>query len=182
MSFFQKLKVRFDQKTAYNDAVFALYNALVKEAREPDLYKNFAIPDTLDGRFDAICFHIALFGLATNETVSGDREFSNIGKDLIGVFLKDMDRNLREIGVGDLSVGKKVKKMASALYGRIDAYRAALLAKDQTKALIGALARNLYRGEAIAPAKAKGLAAYGILKFNAWRGLGLETLKAGRLA
>ncbi len=106
---------------------------------------------------------------------------ADIGKDIIGVFLKDMDRNLREIGVGDLSVGKKVKKMASALYGRIDAYSTALVQKNPEQALSQALIRNLYRGEKISKVKARGLAINGLKKFKAWQKLDLSALKDGAL-
>lgn len=181
MSLFATLKKTKKAKTAQKDAVFSLYNGLVDEAREPSLYKDFGIPDTLDGRFDAIVFHIALFGLATSETLKADPDWADIGKDIIGVFLKDMDRNLREIGVGDLSVGKKIKKMASALYGRIDAYATALVQKGPEKALAEALVRNLYRGGEISNKKASGLAKYGYAKFKAWQKLDLDTLKAGSL-
>lgn len=181
MSLFDTLKTKHQLKTARKDTVFILYNGLVDEARNPNLYKDFAIPDTLDGRFDAIVFHIALFGLATNDTLKDDPGLADIGKDIIGVFLKDMDRNLREIGVGDLSVGKKVKKMASALYGRIDAYSAALVQPDPEKALDEALKRNLYRGEKVAVKHSRGLAKVGLKKFKAWQKLDISAIKAGTL-
>lgn len=181
MKLFATLKNAQSAKAGRKDAVFNLYNGLVGQARNPVLYKDFAIPDTLDGRFDAIVFHITLFGLATSETLKGDPGLADIGKDIIGVFLKDMDRNLREIGVGDLSVGKKVKKMASALYGRIDAYSTALVQPSPEKALALALERNLYRGEKVQKKQAIGLAKYGLKKFKVWQTLEIEALRSGSL-
>lgn len=182
MSLFDTLKTRHKLKTERKDTVFILYKGLVDAARNPNLYKDFAIPDTLDGRFDAIVFHIALFGLATNETLKEDPGLADVGKDIIGVFLKDMDRNLREIGVGDLSVGKKVKKMASALYGRIDAYATALVQPAPAKALSEALKRNLYRGEKVAEKHSRGLAKNGLKKFKAWQKLDVSAIKLGAIS
>lgn len=181
MSLFDTFKTTHKLKAARKDTVFSLYNGLVEQARNPDLYKDFAIPDTLDGRFDAIVLHIALFGLATGETLKDDRELADIGKDIIGVFLKDMDRNLREIGVGDLSVGKKIKKMASALYGRIGAYSTALVQPDPEKALGEALKRNLYRGEKVLAKHSRGLAKYSLKKFKAWQKLDIKSIRAAAL-
>lgn len=181
MNLIDTLKNTHKAKAARKDTVFRLYNGLVDAARSPALFKDFTIPDTLDGRFDAIVYHIALFGLASHETLKDDPRLADIGKDIIGVFLKDMDRNLREIGVGDLSVGKKVKKMASALYGRIDAYSTALVQPAPEKALAEALKRNLYRGEAVPERYTKGLAKYGLKKFKTWQKLDIKAISAGTL-
>ena len=178
MSLIQSLKSSLKAREARKDVVFGLYNHLVDQARQPKIYQKFDIPDTLDGRFDSICLHIAVFGLATNAAIEGDEDLADIGKDIIGVFLKDMDRNLREIGVGDLSVGKKVKKMASALYGRIDAYSTALVQKNQKAALADALSRNLYRGDEVSKTKLNGLAEYSLGLFKEWQKLKLDAIRA----
>ncbi|GAB4143487.1 MAG: hypothetical protein Tsb0016_12590 [Sphingomonadales bacterium] len=129
----------------------ALYAEIVSHARRPEYYQAGAVPDTLDGRFDMISLVLALYLGAM------DRLDAPAARDLAaaveGLFFADMDRGLRELGVGDLSVGKQVKRMAEAFYGRRAAYQSALAAEDEA-AFSAALARNVYRGAAPAPANA----------------------------
>ena len=159
MGLIKTIKNKFLKKQTDRDIVFAIYNDLVRQARNPDLYKNFDIPDTLDGRFEVIVLHLAVFLVGTKEALNGAGK-GELGRDLNLVFLKDMDRSLREVGVGDLSVGKQVKKMASAHHGRLKSYEAALVGKDSQVQLAAALQRNLYRGENISKPKLRGLADY----------------------
>ncbi len=171
MKLVETLKSRFSHKRTDQDAVFALYNGLVGLARSEDLYKKYAIPDTLDGRFEAIVLHLALFLVATKNVLeqAGKKE---LGRDLNQVFLKDMDRNLREMGVGDLSIGKQVKKMASAHYGRLRSYEQALVGKDASRQLAAALRRNLYRGQKVPGSKVAGLASYSLGLYGKFKSLG----------
>lgn len=129
------------------------YEAIVDWARTPGFYRDHGVPDTIDGRFDMICLGLALVlirlerdGVPTTATRSA----------LLERFVDDMDRNARELGVGDLSVGKEIKAMLSGLTGRMDAYRAATEARDAT-ALQAALVRNVWRsrdaGDAVALAQ-----------------------------
>ena len=113
-----------------------LYEAIVAAARHPVPYAEWGVADTLDGRFDMITLHMFL---VLDRLRSGATRFR---QDLVDEFFSDMDRSLRQMGVGDLSVGKKVRKMAEAFYGRISAYHAAL--PQGRDALIAALARNVY--------------------------------------
>lgn len=181
MGFFTEISARLRKKSREKDAVFAVYAALVGMARASKLYEEWSVPDTLDGRFDSIVFHIALFNAATESTLKDREGYKSFGSDLIAVFLKDMDRSLREIGVGDLSVGKKVKKMASAYYGRAAAYGQALDAKKAEKDMAEALIRNLYRGEKVQPARAKALAGYGLDLYRHWQTLDRESISAGNI-
>ncbi len=108
-------------------------------ARHPRLYADWGVPDTLDGRFDMITLHTYL----VLERLKGEEpEFRQA---VVDEFFRDMDRSLREMGVGDLSVGKKVRKMAESFYGRIAAYDAALAAPGD--GLAAALARNVFPDE-----------------------------------
>lgn len=120
----------------------ALYRAIVLEARTPDWYLAGAVPDTVDGRFDVVALVLALV-LLRLEGAASQRQFS---ADLTERFIADMDGSLRELGIGDPTVGKQVGNMVSALGGRLGAYRAALAGSEDLGA---ALARNLYRGAAI---------------------------------
>lgn len=124
-----------------------LYEALVHLVRQPDWYVRGQVPDTVDGRFDVLALVLSLaFARLQKEGESG----VPFSKELLELFVDDMDNSLREMGVGDLSVGKQVQKMVSALNGRQQAYRAAMTAGD-TAELSAALVRNAYRGESPGP-------------------------------
>ena len=118
-------------------AAHVAYTALVGQARAPVFYAELGVPDTLDGRFEMIVLHVFLVLHRVRELPEA-RQF---GQALYDVLFADMDRALREMGTGDLSVGKQVKKMATALAGRIQAYQAGLAG---TEDLSSALRRNLY--------------------------------------
>lgn len=121
-----------------------LYLALVEQSRNPFFYAELGAPDTLDGRFELILMHMFLVLQRLKQSHGGrfDAQESGFEQLLIEVFMDDMDRSLREIGVGDLSVGKKMKVMANAFYGRLQAYELAL--HDDENALHASLRRNLY--------------------------------------
>lgn len=119
-----------------------LYRAIVAVARQPRFYADWGVPDTLDGRFDMISLHV--FMVVEALQASRKAEAATLTQQLTDVFFQDMDRSLREMGVGDLSVGKKVRKMAEVYFGRVTAYAAALRAEEP--ALQDALARNIYAG------------------------------------
>lgn len=123
---------------------FALYGAIVAQARQPALFADYGVPDTLDGRFDMIVLHtvLVLRRLRGEPVPTSDR-----AQALFDLFMADMDRSLREMGVGDTTVPKRIKRMASAFYGRLGAYVGALDAGDRP-ALAAALARNIRPDEA----------------------------------
>jgi cytochrome b pre-mRNA-processing protein 3 len=121
----------------------ALYAKAVAQARKPAFYAHLSVPDTVDGRFDLLALHMFLL----LHRLGGEGPFGKkLAQGLFDLMFDDMDRSLREMGVSDMSVGKRVKEMARALYGRIDAYEPCL--KDEAK-LASALIRNLYRGAAV---------------------------------
>ncbi|HTI79951.1 MAG TPA: ubiquinol-cytochrome C chaperone family protein [Acetobacteraceae bacterium] len=117
-----------------------LYGAAVAAAREPFLYTALSVPDTLDGRFDLVALHAFLL-------VHRLRDQTDLAQAVFDAMFVDMDNNLREIGVGDLSVGKRVRAMWEAFHGRSKTYETALEANDPD-ALAAALARNVWRGNA----------------------------------
>lgn len=119
-----------------------LYDAVVREGRQPHWYMEGMVPDTMDGRFDMIVAILALVLLRLEEL--GGRQESAW---LTELFVDDMDGQLRQEGIGDVVVGKHVGRMMSALGGRLSAYRAALTGEAR---MHDALLRNLYRG--VAPA------------------------------
>jgi len=119
-----------------------LYRVCVLQARRPEFYASCGVPDTLDGRFEAIALHVFLV-LRRLGAENADRPRARkLAQSLFDTMFLDMDENLREIGVGDLSVGKKIKEMATALYGRIAAYEDGLAGDDAY--LTEVVRRNLY--------------------------------------
>lgn len=121
--------------TSADPAANVSYIALVAAARHPFFYEKLGVPDTLDGRFEMIVLHLFLL----QYRLAGDApEFA---RGLSEIFIADMDRSLREIGVSDTGVSKRMKAMGRAYHGRLQAYSA--LGNDR-EALLAALARNLY--------------------------------------
>jgi cytochrome b pre-mRNA-processing protein 3 len=133
------LKNLFGRARSQND-LRTLYAAIIGEGREPHWYREGQVPDTLDGRFDMIAAVLTLV-LLRMETLQATDETAWLAE----VFVDDMEGQLRQIGVGDVVVGKHVGRMMSALGGRLGAYRSALAGEAS---LEEALERNLYRGSA----------------------------------
>lgn len=125
---------RFFRKTPARERV--VYEAIVAAARHPTFYADLSVADTVDGRFDMISMHTFLV-LDRLKGVEGE-----FRQRLVDELFRDMDRSLREMGVGDVSVGKKVRKMAEVFYGRGTAYDRALAQGGD--ALLAAIARNVF--------------------------------------
>ncbi len=132
------------RRRPHERAGFALYAAVVGTAREPSLYGEGGVPDTLEGRFDLVALHVAL--MVRRLRGDPDPRGPALAQALFDAMVSDLDLNLREMGVGDMSIGKRVKRMWEAFHGRALAYEAALEAGDRP-ALEEALARNVWRGE-----------------------------------
>lgn len=139
MSFWQRLTGRGEDGLAQ-----ALYDTVVARGREPDWYLAGAVPDTIDGRFDMIAAVLALVLIRMER----DPAAAAASARLTERFVDDMDGQLRQIGIGDVVVGKHIGKMMAMLGGRLGAYRDGLAAGDLKPALV----RNLYRGETPEPA------------------------------
>ena len=160
----------------YERPGFELYTAAVQAARDPYIFETLRVPDTLDGRFDVI-------GLYVFMVVHRLHAESKAGKDLaqaiFDAMFSDMDINLREIGVSDMRIGKRVRDMWEAFNGRSTAYAAALDSGD-LPALTEALARNVWRGHA--PEDAPGaLAAFMLEQVAHLRAQPIEALAAGKV-
>jgi cytochrome b pre-mRNA-processing protein 3 len=135
MSLLDTLFRRSDPQAAQR----ALYAAIVARGREPHWYLDGAVADTVDGRFDMISAVLSLVLLRLEALGAADDSAR-----LAEVFVDDMDGQLRQMGIGDIVVGKHIGRMMSALGGRLAAYRENVA---QDGDLEQALARNLYRGE-----------------------------------
>jgi cytochrome b pre-mRNA-processing protein 3 len=120
------------------DVVHDAYRRIVERAREPLFYTGWGVPDSFDGRFELLALHAFLvLHRLRGEGETADR----FAQALFDTLFADMDRGLREMGVGDLGVGRYVKDMAKAFYGRIAAYEKGL---GDDAALVAGLRRNLF--------------------------------------
>tara|TARA_R110000824_G_scaffold3839_12_gene18414 strand:+ start:16447 stop:16980 length:534 start_codon:yes stop_codon:yes gene_type:complete len=136
MSFFSKIF----SKDKPNNGMRPLYQAIVREGREIAWYEKGQVPDSIDGRFDMIAaiFSLVMIRLEKEEEAGQDVAW------LTEIFITDMEGQLRQIGIGDMVVGKHVGRMMGALGGRVGAYRDAL---EKGADLEDAILRNIFRGE-----------------------------------
>ena len=129
--------------------IAALYGVIVAQARREVFYRRYAVPDTVLGRFDMVVLHAVLL-VRRLQSAEG---MQALGQGVSDAFCRDMDDNLREMGVTDLGVPREMRKLAEAFYGRARAYESALAAEGD-EALMAALARNVYADGATAVAAA----------------------------
>ncbi len=122
------------------DAARALYLMTVEQARNPAFFADLGVPDSLDGRFETIALHAFCVMYRLKDQGA---EAAALSQAYFDVMFLDMDRNLREMGVADTAIGKRMKKMMQGYYGRVEAYEAGIAA-DDAAALREALRRNLY--------------------------------------
>lgn len=128
------------RKARHERVGFQLYGAAVAAARDPVLYADLGVPDTVDGRFDVIGLHVFLLIQRLNRDAEPG---PSLAQAVFDAMFLDMDINLREMGVGDMSVGKRNRAMWEAFHGRAAAYAAEWSNPD---ALEAAIARNVWRG------------------------------------
>ena len=125
----------------------AIYGMIVTQAREPLFYRDLGVPDTVNGRFDLLVLHLWLV-LGRLTAADGG---SVLCQSLFDRFCEDMDGNLREMGVGDLTVPKRMQAFGEAFYGRTAAYDLAVA--DGREALAQALRKNILDGGQIENAR-----------------------------
>jgi cytochrome b pre-mRNA-processing protein 3 len=132
----------FKRKPA-DDHALTLCNRVIEASRQPALYQSGQVPDTFEGRFESLALHTFLLmrRLRALPAPAGD-----VAQELVDHVFS----HLRQAGIGDVSVPKRMKKLAQGFYGRVEAYEAALEAQDRT-ALIAALTRNVASGQDQAP-------------------------------
>lgn len=147
--------LNFSDRRRRERIAHGLYIAIVEQARRPEFYVERAVPDTLDGRFDLIVLHAFL--VLHRLKSAGGKDAKAVSQAVFDLMFADMDQNLREMGIGDMGIGKRVKQMTWAFYGRVTAYEEGL-ADAVGDTLAAALARNLY-GSLAAPPEGEVLAA-----------------------
>ncbi|MBB3351278.1 cytochrome b pre-mRNA-processing protein 3 [Rhizobium sp. BK049] len=131
------------------------YAALTAAARVPDLYERLNVPDTVMGRFEMLSIVMILFFRRTRASAVSGQE---IAQEIVDAFFQDIDYSIRELGIGDNSVPKRMKKLAGMFYGRLETYSKAMDAGD-AEALALALTRNIYP-ETETPADMSGLVSW----------------------
>jgi cytochrome b pre-mRNA-processing protein 3 len=152
----------------------ALYAQTVARARTPALYAELGVPDTTEARFELYSLHVYL--LMERLKAQGEQA-AETSQALFDTYLSALDNALREMGVGDLSVGKRMRKLGEAFYGRVLGYEKALAALPDTSELEALVTRTVYAGSEASRAPA--LAAYIVARRQALAAQPLERLYAG---
>ena len=119
----------------------ALYARVVAQARQPALYTDLGVPDSVEGRFELYSLHVYLLLERIKDT---GEQSSEVGQALFDIYLSGLDNALRELGVGDTVVGKRMRKLGAAFYGRVQSYEAALAALPDREQLDALVARTVY--------------------------------------
>lgn len=130
----------FRQKKHNRLIVERQYAALTATARTPVFYADLGVPDTVMGRFEMLSLVLILYFRRTRQSARGGQE---IAQEIIDAFFEDVDHSIRELGIGDQGVPKRMKKLAGMFFGRLESYAAAL-DKDDGDLLASALRRNIY--------------------------------------
>lgn len=143
---------RRESGTPSRATIQAIYGAIVAQARRPEFYDALGVPDTVEGRFDMVLLHLWITLRSLRSRPDGDA----LAQALFDEFCNDMDANLREMGVGDLAVPKRMRAFGEAFYGRMKAYDAAY--EGGMSQFAASVARNVYGDPA--PGRGERLAAY----------------------
>jgi cytochrome b pre-mRNA-processing protein 3 len=163
------------RKSAATDAVYAVYSSIVAQSRQPHLYAEWGVPDTVTGRFDMICLHLALL---LRRLRGEGKDAAAFSQALFDLFFKDMDRSHREMGVTDLGVPKKIQKIGNVFYGLLASLNEALDTGDAAR-VEEVLRRNVYAdGDAVGAAS---LAAYLLQEAAELAAISTHQIVAGRL-
>jgi cytochrome b pre-mRNA-processing protein 3 len=146
----------FGRRRQVSEAVTeSAYAAIVAAARQEALYAHFMIPDTPLGRFESLSAHLVLFLRRTKDAAA---PLPALAQEIVDTFITDMDHSLRELGIGDAGVPKRMKKLSKMFYGRAEFYGKAL-DKGDAEELSAALLRNI-RPDVAEWTEASGLAQY----------------------
>ena len=137
-----------------------LYSAAVAQAREPTFYTALGVTDEIDARFELYTLHVLLLILRLRDETGADAEKgAEAAQNLFDVYVSALDNALRELGVNDVTMAKKMRRLGESLYGRMTTYETPLRAGDADELAAG-LARNVYATEDAGAARA--LAAYAL--------------------
>jgi cytochrome b pre-mRNA-processing protein 3 len=153
----------------------ALYTRAVEQSRTPALYADLGAPDTAEGRFEIYSLHVVML---LDRLRGQGGEATEVSQSLFDTYVKSLDHALREMGVGDLSVGRKMRKLGEAFYGRCKSYDTAFAALPDAGPLEALLTRTVYADADSAPLPR--LSAYVTAQRHALAAQPLEALLAGQ--
>jgi len=162
----------------FDAGVYKLYGQIVAQARLVDFYTTYGVADTVNGRFDLISLHAYIVMRRLKEIGEEGRQLS---QDLFDIMFADMDKNIREMGVGDLSVGKKIKALAKSFYGRIKAYDDGI-AEIEDATLGDSLKRNLYHDQEPTDQQVQFMVDYVLHEIELSNNWNIEQLKNGSIS
>ena len=168
----------FKRKKANRALVEAQYARLTQAARSPVFYSEMGAPDTVIGRFEMITIHLVLY---LRRTANAGPAVKGIAQDIVDAFFEDVDHSIRELGVGDMGVPKRMKKFARMFYGRVKSYGQALDDHDGA-ALAEALRRNIHPDDPGVAEPMRALSDWMMLAAKQLEETPEETLATGRLA
>lgn len=154
-----------------------IYLQIVRQSRQPDFFKQGAVKDTIDGRFDLLVLNAFL---VIQRLSLIEKRGKVLSQAIFDEMFKNLDSDLREMGFGDMSIGKKIRKMAEAFYGRSDNYQTSLEHKDPA-VLKESLLRNLYRSEPVGADAVDYVYDYVLAQKGALAGADDEALCGGRI-
>ncbi len=154
----------------------SLYRSAAAQARRPEFYAVLGVPDTVQGRFELYALHVVLL---LRRLKGRGEQAAETSQAVFDAFLRGLDDSLRDLGVGDLSMGKQMRKLGESVYGRIRSYDAALTALPDESELAAVIARLALAGREEDPAP---LTAYAARAAAALEAQPLERLCAGEAA
>ncbi len=125
------------RRSVHTRTAGVIYGSIVASARQPAFYTDWGVPDTREGRFEMIALHVAL---VMQRLAAIQPDGPQLARQVAETFMTDMDDNMREIGIGDLAVPKKIKRAAAALYDRHRDYAAAMQPDAAETALVPVIA------------------------------------------
>ncbi|MDG1995043.1 MAG: ubiquinol-cytochrome C chaperone family protein [Emcibacteraceae bacterium] len=162
-----------------NDSAHGLFSSVINQSREKVFYEKFLVEDSLDGRFDLMALHMALL-LDKFDRNDELRDVPKMKRIIQEIMFDNLDLTLREIGVGDLGVGKKIKIMAEAFYGRMMVYQE-LLSKNNVVEMTEAIKRNLYRGKDIDESTVEEMTSYMFVQYENTKEQDIDKIMSGEI-
>lgn len=167
-------KALFEQNSSKRHA-HALYGVVVAKSRDAAFFEKYAIPDTFDGRFEMLVIHLFILHARLKDEELPARKISQL---VFDNFISDMDSALREAGVGDQTLPKRLAKMTQVFYGRTGAFEVALEARKPLKELSIVVARNLFP-EGDTKGKSPAIAAYMLEQVRKMADMSVEEITHG---
>jgi cytochrome b pre-mRNA-processing protein 3 len=148
--------LRLFRRTPRTSSIAGLYGMIVAQARTPAFYRHYGVPDTVNGRFEMIALHTVLL---LRRLAEAPLPLRRLGQEVFDRFCEDMDASMREMGVGDLAVPRKMRRVGAAFYARQAEYGEAL-ASGGFERLEAVLAQNVFGGTSASPEGVECLARY----------------------